>query len=193
MSSDSKQTEINPGKPVGAAARKRTRSSGPVLMVAGVMFALAIVLFAPLMAGGATTVASSTTTAQQEEVLVSYSTVEQAQQALGFDAVLPQLPENATPTTVSVINETTLELVYNVGGSTLVYRTAKGSNDVSGDYTSYAFNQTEQVGQVTRCYSGVTNQKLNLVVWANDGYAYSLVAKDGLAADTFKEIAESIV
>lgn len=174
--------------------QKRAAKIGPFIMVASLMICVIAVLLVPLMTAGATQPASSQAEAVQPANAVSYNTVEEGMAALNLRAAYPTaLPEGHLVTDVLVLDGKVLEVRMLYGKYDIVYRTAKGNEDVSGqDYGAYPYTITEAVGDVSRGYAGVSEKKLELAVWANGDYSYSVFVPGGTEPELLKQIAESI-
>lgn len=184
--------------PVVAPSRaRRSKRAGIVMLVSCMLLALLAVLLVPLLASGAVQpgVAANTAPVQNTppETKQQYNTLAQAQEALGFEAVLPtSLPEGMAPQAYRAVNGKVLEVEYKIGKSTIVYRTAPGSQEISGDERRHMYSTTEETGGVARTYAGVTEEKLSLAIWATDGMSYAIVADGALDANVLKEIAQGV-
>lgn len=176
---------------------KTSQKAGGVMLVSCLVLALMAVLLVPLLVGGASPSAAATASpvaagaaAQQ---VVAYTSVEDAMATLGLQASLPSaVPEGTVLTAARVLDGTILELEYDVGGTTVLFRAAHGNEDISGSTKNYTYTTTEDVDGTARMYLGVTEQILNVSVWASNDVSYALVASAGLSADTMRQIAESI-
>lgn len=182
-------------EPLVPAQQAHSKRAGYLVFSLCLVLAVLAVMFVPLLARGETAVSASAGAAltQQAENAVAYNSVEEAVAVLGFNAALPTLPQGAAASAVRVLDGKVLEVSYQLGKDSFVYRTAQGNDDISGDTHTYAFSTTEEAGGVARSYQGPTEKFLNLAVWAAGGNTYAIVAEGGLAAETLKEIAQSIV
>lgn len=178
-----------PAKPSGKV--------GVVVLILCLVMAVATALVLPLVLQNQTMAATTpnrlATAEVQPEQVATYNSVAEATAALGFSPQLATaLEQSATLTGVKVLDNSVLEMTYVMGNDTVVYRTAQGSDDISGVYDTFAYSGTEEASGVLRTYSGVTADVLSLAVWANGGYTYAIIANDGLSADTMRTIAESV-
>lgn len=187
--------------PVVAPSRaRRAKLTGIVMLTLCFLLAIGSVLLVPMLASGAVPVSAATkgVTAMQfvkestaEVAKTEYTTLEQAKQAAGFDAVLPaSLAGKAVA--YRVLDAGVLEVEYKLDKNTVFVRTAPGNEDVSMNQKDYAFTVTEEVGGVTRSYAGATENKLSLAVWADAGNSFAVVADGGLDAEVVRQIAEEI-
>lgn len=76
--------------------------------------------------------------------LVEYKTVDEAKNTLSFDAPVPTfVPDGYKIDYVGTIAGETLQIFYKNGKNEIVFRAAKGSDDISGDYNVYKNTKTE--------------------------------------------------
>ena len=89
---------------------------------------------------------------------------------LTFTPRLPsELPAGYQVSSCCVIGGELAEAVYSDGTTEVTYRTAQGTDDVSGDYNAYP--ETNQKGAYTLCGS---DGAVALVKWTDGGYSFSL-------------------
>lgn len=176
------------------AVNKRARKTGPLLLVFCLFVALALALFVPLFTGDAAAAASSAPESQsQPQATQAYSSTEDAAAALGFAPALPgALPEGYRLVAIRSLEGGILEMEYASGHDSVLYRTAPGKDDLSGDNSEYAFTRSEENGGVTRSYSGAAEDTWQLAVWADRSSAYAILAPSGLPAGDMRAMAESI-
>ena len=114
---------------------------------------------------------------------------EELEQYLGFAPALPSsVPEGYTAS-YSVIGGKLAQAEYTDtdGENRVLYRTAKGSDDVSGDYGEYA--QVSQNGIYTLKGEEGT---VSLVNWTDGGYSFSLSFSPAAAPDAALSWAKSV-
>ncbi len=70
------------------------------------------------------------------------------------------------------------EVFYENGNDTLLYRISKGEGDNSGDYNTFSSKKTVDVNGVSVEMRG--NDKVNVAVWSNGGFAYSVSSEQGI-------------
>lgn len=190
------QKKEKPAAVAVPAQQRRFAKVVPIILIVCLLLATMTVLVVPLMVGGASSGPAKELAISQvaKPNYVSYATPEEARAALGSKALLPvALPDGFEVTDSRVVEGGVLELIISSGKNTVVFRSAAGSDDVSNnDYETFAYTATEQVDGVTRGYAGVSDKKLNLVIWVQDGYSYALMAESGLDAATMKTIAQSV-
>lgn len=178
-----------------AARPAVSRKAAPLIFLLCLVVAAAAVLFVPLFVSGASGKAASVSAAatqplQQEQ---SFADLATAAEALGFSPLVPQrLPAGYTLSGIRALSGGVLEMEYAQGKETLLFRTAPGADDLSGDTAEYAYTATAENGGTARSYAGASEQKLNLAVWAQGGASYSIQAASGLPAAEMRAMAESI-
>lgn len=192
---------VQPAKARSAAARPVASRSkaAPLLFLLCLVVAVAAVLFVPMFVGGATS-ASFTASASvapaappQPTAQQSFSSLSQAAEALSFTPLVPsETPEGYGLSAIRGLSGGILEMEYSNGRSTILYRTAPGSNDLSGNTEEFAYTATEENGGPARSYAGASQQKLSLAVWAQGDASYSIYAENGLPAAQMRAMAESI-
>lgn len=117
-----------------------------------------------------------------------YNTLDEAKKAVVFKALVPgAMPEGYTLSWVSTINDELFQISYKNGDNEILYRTAEGTEDISGDCNVYDVCETENINsnEVTLKGDGKT---VYTAVWSEDESAYSLNSQKGLSKDTFIEI-----
>ena len=176
-----------------AAVRKNSaKKTGPLIMFFGLALALLAVLLMPLLTGGAAPAASAA--ASQQMNSVSVTSLSEAQQLLGFSPEVPSaIPQGYTLTELKVLDGYMMEAVYTNGKTALVYRTAQGKEDLSGDDREYPYMATETGADgVARSFYGVNLEKVNSAVWSDGEYSFSVYTKDTVDAEMMKEFVTSI-
>lgn len=183
---------------VPKVAVRHSVKMGPLVLIGCIALAVLAVLALPLMVGGAAPASSkaqAVAEVEEEQLNVAeYASAQEAMQVLGFVPAIPaELPEGYAISASRVVDGEVLELVFGQGKSSVVFRAAKGSDDLSGaDHEAYAYTANETVDDVTRGYAGVSDKKLNLAVWTSGEYSYALVAEGGIAPEAMRAMAESI-
>ena len=101
--------------------------------------------------------------------IVSYQTLKQAQNAIGFDFNIDLSKYNNL--TYSVINDEILEISYNNNDDYLICRKSKGNDDNSGDFNTYDIVSNMVVNGVD--VSMESNNDKILVRFTYKDYSYS--------------------
>ena len=134
----------------------------------------------------------------KEETLVGmpnpfteYKTIDEAKKTLKFEAKLPSaVPSGYKLEYVSVMSDDFLNLTYKNGEKEITYRTAAGTEDISGDYNIYEKTEVIEAGGCAVTVKG-NGEKYNLAVW-NNGDSYAISSSEGLSKDEIVKIAENI-
>ena len=178
-----------------APQKAKMKKPGWAMLGVGLALALVVVLLVPLLAGGSTPVAVRAAAPSAFAHVASYNSVEDAQMAAGFEAVLPSVltEDVARLTAVSVLEGDVLEFRYVLsGGEVILFRTALGNEDVSGVTRDYTVTSTEEADGVIRTYAGTTEKLMNVCTWAAKDRTYAILAESGVDASVMRQIAESV-
>ncbi len=121
-----------------------------------------------------------------------YQSIEDAMAALSFEAKIPAaLADEYEQGQIAVINKKVLEVTYTKDGNMVVYRTAEGEGDISGDYTEYAQTNTVTIGEYEVETRG-SDDTVSIALWNADGMAYSLTFGQAVTAEALDAIVESL-
>ena len=121
-----------------------------------------------------------------------YQTVEEAQKALSFTAKVPgSLPDSYRFDAVQLLGNDFIQVFYKNGDHEILYRMAKGDEDISGDYNVYTDVKTVTVGDVS-----VTvrrgGEHTTGAIWTDQGYSFSVYADSDLTEDAVLAIVKSV-
>lgn len=111
--------------------------------------------------------------------LTAHDSLAELAKAVGFDIKAPTVPAGYEADAYIDISGELAEVFYVKGDDTLVYRVSKGEGDNSGDYNTYSNKKTVDVNGVSVELRG--NDKVNVAVWSNSGYAYSVSSEQGIS------------
>lgn len=117
--------------------------------------------------------------AQIPNPLTGHESLAELAKAVGFDIKAPTVPAGYTAAAYIDISSELAEVFYENGSDTLLYRVSKGEGDNSGDYNTYPTNKTVNVNGVSVEMRG--NDKVNVAVWSNGGFAHSVSSEQGIA------------
>lgn len=124
--------------------------------------------------------------------IVEYSSIAEARNAVGFEFETPsKLPEGYNQNSISVINNQIAQINYANGENTITYRTAKGSDDISGDYNTYTTEQVIKVDSLSVTVKG-ENDLINLAYWTSNNLCYSIDSSSGITTGQLSEMIKSI-
>lgn len=123
--------------------------------------------------------------AQIPNPFVDCKTIEEAAEIAGFTVTVPEkLPEDYTQDTIQAVENQMVQIVYTNGENKMTIRKAKGAEDISGDFNSYAEDKALTVGDVQVATKG-NDGKVSVATWANEEYTYSIsVSPEEAALDS---------
>lgn len=125
---------------------------------------------------------------------VEYSNMEEACNAAGFSFNVPETVGSYVGLHFSVMNNELIQVVYGEPDKGVTIRKAEGSEDISGDYTTYSEEKEVDVNGTTVKMSG-NDGTVSLAVWEKDGYSYSANVVDeenpGLSQSAMEEIVQA--
>lgn len=111
--------------------------------------------------------------------LTGHESLAELAKAVGFDIKAPTMPAGYQEDAYIDISGELAEVFYVKGDDTLVYRVSRGEGDNSGNCNTYSTKKNVDVNGVSVELRG--NDKLNVAVWSNGGFAYSVSAKQGIS------------
>ena len=111
--------------------------------------------------------------------LTGHESLAELAKAVGFDIKASTMPAGYQADAYIDISGELAEVFYVKGDNTLVYRVSKGEGDNSGDYNTYSGKKTVDVNGVSVELRG--NDKVNVAVWSNGGFAYSVSSEQGIS------------
>lgn len=114
--------------------------------------------------------------------LVEFDSISAVEKAAGFDLLLPQHTLGQVEKIV-LIDGATIQLVLSNG---ITYRMAKGTDDISGDYTNYAEKNETTVGKYTVTEKGF-HGKIFSATWTDGEYAFALRTPYGISAECLSD------
>lgn len=105
---------------------------------------------------------------------VSHESLADVKEVLSFTPVVPSvLPAGFEQNEISSTSSDFLQIVYtDSSNNRIVYRMAKGSEDISGNYNTYKINKEVKIGDLTVTMRG--NDKISNAIWINDEFTFSV-------------------
>lgn len=120
-----------------------------------------------------------------------YKTVDEAVSALTFSPMLPTaVPSDYKLDCISTLGSDFLQIVYKNGDKELMYRTAVGSEDISGDYNVY-----KNVKKVNIAGAEVTVREADgkySIIWNKGENAFALYSDGGLTEKDMTDIINNL-
>lgn len=131
--------------------------------------------------------------AQAVNPFEEFTTIDEAEKAVGFDIEIPDSYGAFSDRSISVMFGTMIEVQYrdadgNVG---LCIRKASGTDDISGDHNTYDTAAEITVGGHPVALKG-NKDNYFLAVWSFEGYSYAVSADQGASQDELLEIIKNI-
>ncbi len=123
---------------------------------------------------------------------VYYDTLEEAEKAVGFEITVPETIDNEEVSSIIVISEDLIEIDYGTDSeSIMTVRKAKGSEDISGDYTVYGFQKTLSYDGINVIAKG-DGDLIKLLTWQKNDFTYALRLPNGMTEENMWELIQSI-
>lgn len=120
------------------------------------------------------------------------STIAAIEQTLGYYIKVPNyLPDGYKADSLSVPFGEFAEITYTNETDMLYYRTAKGSEDISGDYNDYTDIETVAINDNYVTIKGNNNLYHN-ASWFAEDEAFSVYSDNGIEKDTMIDIVKSV-
>ena len=115
---------------------------------------------------------------------------------VGFDVEdVPVLFNSATDVHYTAIGDIA-QIVYTTADNEVTWRKVPGSDDISGDYNTYATIVEKEIDGINMTIKGNEYEnnvdKFFNVTWTKDGYSYSLSFENGVDMAEIEEIINSI-
>lgn len=121
-----------------------------------------------------------------------YKSVDEAKKAVNFDAPIPtKVTDGYKLDYISTLDGELLQIVYkNAEDKQISYRTAKGSEDISGDYNVYKDTKTVKAGEVSVTLR--KGDKTSSAIWTNGGMTFAVYADGGLSDAEITDVIKNI-
>lgn len=121
----------------------------------------------------------------------SFDALEDALATLPFAAKTPAVPDGYTLVRVDTIMGTTLQVRYGKGEDSVTFRTAQSTEDISGNFNTYANTAQRTVGGLTVTVKG-DGDTVSQANWNDGDIAYSLTFSAPVEAAVVDAIVESV-
>ena len=146
---------------------------------------------------GATDTGTSTDTADGSTEIanpyVDCETLEEAGELAGFDISVPdEIDGGYTQGTIQAVENEMIQVIYTTeAGEEITLRKGTGTEDISGDYTAYAEENTLDVDGTSVTARG-SDGLVYAATWTDGTYTYSITASAGLESDSVSALVPSI-
>lgn len=120
------------------------------------------------------------------------STIAEIEQELGYDIKIPNyIPDDYKTDSISAPFGEFAQITYTNETDTLYYRTAKDSEDISGDYNNYTDIETVTINDNDVTIKGNDNLYHN-ASWFDEDEAFSVYSDNGIEKNTMIDIVKSV-
>ena len=122
---------------------------------------------------------------------VDYSSIDELKKQVGYNFKIPKyMPSGYKTDNISLMFEKLIRISYTNDTDTIIYRTEKTDEDISGDYNVYEKTETEQINDNTVTMKS-SDDKYYVSTW-NDESSYSVSSSDGIEKEEMKKIIENV-
>lgn len=112
--------------------------------------------------------------------------------AVTFKLLVPDTPPTGYKIeNISLISGEMVQIIYSNGNDKIVYRTEGGTNDTSGDYTTYDQSEVVKIGDTDVTLKG-NKSLVNLAIWSQNNCSYSLSFSCAVEKDVVMSIINNI-
>lgn len=124
--------------------------------------------------------------------IVEYQSLEELSSELEFELFIPsQLELQMMETKYMLYLNELAEITYFNDTNTIIYRMAKGNDDISGDYNVYDNSKECETDIGTIMLKG-NDDGYNLAIWSNNDFSYAISSSKPLSEDEFLKIILSV-
>lgn len=129
---------------------------------------------------------------QMPNPFVPYENIDAAKKVLNFQPSVPSyIPTGYEIDEITVIGDNFLQIIYrNDKDERICYRTAKSSENISGDYNTYANEKTITIGNYEVTVRG--NENISGAVWNSGEITYSILVDKELSEKEIMDIIMSL-
>lgn len=123
---------------------------------------------------------------------VEYKEVWEAEQAVKFPVFIPMVLGTEAIRRIAVIGKELVDIQYT---NDIRYRTAKGTDDISGNYNKFDKEDEFEVTANDTTYSVTAKgayKKIFLATWKGNGYSYSIYIPHGVLKKHLEELIQSL-
>lgn len=142
-----------------------------------------------------------------------YETLSEATKAAGFEFSVPDTIPEYENRQFMAIEQELIQVIYfnedemsklsddeldnvnweemNFTSNALLIRKAVGSDDISGDFSEYAENNTISVNNLEVATKG-NGGTINVAIWTNNGYTFAITTDNSMSSEQISELIKSI-
>lgn len=119
-------------------------------------------------------------------------TMDEAAQIAGFSMTLPSgVPDGIDNSVIRAVKSNMIEVIYQGDQEQISVRKAVGTEDISGDFTTYSDVNVEDVNGRSVTLKG-SNGKIMVATWTDGGYTYAVRTETGLEHDVIAGMVSSV-
>ena len=124
---------------------------------------------------------------------VDCNTLADAAKLAGFDFIVPDTIDGYTERTIQAVDKSMIQVIYSSGeDKQLMLRKGAGSEDISGDYNTYAETNTVSVGTLKVTMKG-ENSLVSVATWTDGDHAYAVEAQTNpISSDAMSKLIAGI-
>ncbi len=136
--------------------------------------------------------AADTSAVQIANPFVPCDTLQAAEQLAGFSLTVPDTIAGYDNPTIEAIENALIQIIWTNGEHEFSIRKGVGTEDISGDYNTYAQTNTIAVGNLAVTMKGEKHQ-IHVATWSQGGYAYAVRATEsGISRQTMCALIQGI-
>lgn len=121
--------------------------------------------------------------------IIPAESLQELSDMVGFEAAgISDLPFDAQTVTYTAYWNQIAETKYMGETNTCVLRQSVGTEDISGDYTSYAFEEKRTVNGVEVLLKGHASNEFLVAVWHNDVFSFAVTFTEGVPFDAYEKV-----
>lgn len=136
--------------------------------------------------------AGSSAAEQIANPFVECATMQEAAKIAGFEMTVPETVEGFADPAIEAVKEDMIQVSFAKGDDELLLRKALGTDDVSGDYNTYAETNTLTVGDLTVTAKG-SDGVVHVATWTSGDYTFAIDASGaGISEDLVSSLVQSV-
>lgn len=139
----------------------------------------------------ADTTAPAGSTAQFSNPFMECATLEEAAGLVGFGILVPDTVNNFSDRIIRAMSDQMIEIIYQNGAKEIRIRKGTGSEDLSGDFTSYDTVTESTINDNAVTLKG-NEGAYSLAIWSDGEYSFSIRLTDGVTQEEMTSIISEI-
>ena len=119
-------------------------------------------------------------------------TLEEAEALAGFSISVPASIDGYTQNYITAIPDEMIHVSYENGDEEMYFRKGTLTDDLSGDYNVYAYEDTISLDSLDITVKGDADQQLHVAFWSDEEHSYAIGSSAALDADTMMEYIQTL-